>query len=247
MGFPRILNGTELDTHGTDSSETTPLVGQKMVIEDGRTFRYTEAGGTALINGRTTQSIATAASSINEAIDTLAVGATVLTGVGATGANPAADLYKGGYVQVITPANLGPIMQIKSNTLFASNVGTLTLFNPLPIAIAVGDVVTYVESPFRDVIIAATTPTAPVVGVVGVAVAANQYGWLCTGGPARVLTQGTLIIGDGTMASLTTAGAATPWIPETDTVTGVMSQPLGQVMLVKATTEKSPIFLRLEA
>ena len=247
MGFPRGLNGTELDTHGTDSSETTPLVGQKMIIEDGRTFRYTEAAGTALINGRTTQSVIPVAGIINEALDTLAVGATVLTGVVATGINPAADLFKGGYVHVVTPANLGPVMRIKSNTLFASNVGTLTLFNPLPIAIAVGDTVTYAESPFRDVIIGATTPTAPIVGIVGVAIAANEYGWLCTGGPARTIVQGTVVIGDGVMPSDATAGHVEAWVPETDVATGVMSQPIGQVMLVKLTTEKSPIFLRLEA
>lgn len=247
MGFPRILNGSEKDTYLTFSSETTPLVGQKMVIEDGRTFRFTEAAGTALINARTTQSSVPVAGTKDEDLDTLAAGTRVLTGVAATGINPAADLFKGGYVHILTATQLGPVMAIRSNTLFASNVGTLTLFNDLPIAIAVGDKCTYVESPFRDVILTPTTPTAPVVGIVTVAVSANQYGWLATGGPARTLTQGTLVISNGVMPSDGTTGAVEDWVPETDVATGVMNQPLGVCMLVKASGEKSPIFLRLEA
>ncbi len=138
-------------------------------------------------------------------------------------------------------------MAIKSSTLFASNVGTLTLFNDLPLAIAAGDKCTYVQNPFRNVIIGATTPTAPICGVTGIAIPLDNYGWIATGGPARVLGQGTLVISNGVMPSDGTAGAVEDLVPETDVATGVMNQPLGVCMLVKATTEKSPIFLRLEA
>ncbi len=247
MSYPRIQNGSELDTYNTYTSETTPFVGQKMVIEDGRTFRFVEAAGTALINGRTTQSSVPLAGAIDEAVDTMAAGVRTLTGVVSTGINPAKDLFKGGYVHVLTPAQLGPIMRIKSNPLFASNTGSLVLFNDLPVAIAAGDKVTYVESPFRDVFLTPTTATGPVVGIVVVAVSANEYGWIATGGPARVLTQGTIVIGYGVMPSDGTTGAVEDWVPDADAGSGAMSQPLGVVMLVKADGEKSPIFLRLEA
>ena len=251
MGFPRILNLGELDTYDTYSATATrPQLGQKMVIEDGRTFRLVGAGGTALINANCTQSIAPSGNFKDEAVGTVAAGETVITDVDSTGGNAAIDLLVNGYFNILTAANLGPVYRIKSNTLITAsgNSGTITLYHPLAIAIAVGDKCSYVESPFNDVIIAATTPSAPIVGVVVIAVTANEYGWVATGGPTRVFqdTNSVPVVANGTMVSDAVAGAVEDWLPETDVATGVMSQPVGICMAAQTSAEKCIVFVRLE-
>ncbi len=251
MGFPRVLNLGELDTYTTyGATATRPQLGQKMVIEDGRTFRLVGAGGAALINANCTQSIAPSGNFKDEAVGTVAVGETVITDVDSTGGNAAIDLLVNGYFNILTAVNLGPVYRIKSNTLITAsgNSGTITLYHPLTVAIAADDKCSYVESPFNDVIIAATTPTAPVVGIAVIAVTANEYGWIATGGPTRVFqdTNSVPVVANGTMVSDAVAGTVEDWVPETDVATGVMSQPVGICMAAQASAEKCIVFVRLE-
>ncbi len=243
------MNGNETESYRTTTAangEQTPSVGAKMVIEDGRTFRWAENGGVAAVNARIFMSIAPVAAHLDEAVATMAAGATVLTAVGSTGVNPAADLFKNGYLFVTEVAQLDPVHRIKSNTLSVSNVLTITLYNPLLDAIGTNETVTYVENPFRDIVVGlATAYTAPPVGVIGTAIALDAYGWIATGGPAKVLGEDTLIIGKQASLSTTSdAGACVSWVPETDTT--VNNMPIGMVMVVQADTEKSIIFLKLE-
>ncbi len=250
MAFPRVMNGNETESYRTVTAAAgepgAPSVGAKMVIEDGRTFRWAENGGVAAVNARVFMSVAPAGGHLDEAVDTIAAGQTILTGVGSTGLNPAADLFKNGYVFVTEIAQLDPVHRIKSNPLFASNVGTLTLYNPLLDAIAIGETVTYVENPFRDIVVGLSAAyTAPPVGVIGTAIALDAYGWIATGGPAKVLGEDTLIIASQVSLSTTNdAGAVVAWVPETGTT--VNNMPIGMCMVVQADTEKSIIFLKLE-
>jgi hypothetical protein len=93
---------------------------------------------------------------------------------------------------------------------------------------------------FRTVI----QPTAPVAAMSGVAPgvgAASQYGYEQVKGYAAVFTQGTLLIGNPAVPSLTTAGCAMPSVAfETD------GPVVGQVVAVNATTEYSCLDLRIE-
>ncbi len=249
MAFPRVMNGNETESYRTTTAadgESTPSVGAKMVIEDGRTFRWVENGGVAAVNARIFMSVAPATDFLDEAVDVIAAGQTILTGVSATGSNPAADLFKNGYLFVTELAQLDPVHRIKSNTLSVSNVLTITLYNPLLDGIADAEQVTYVENPFRDIVIGlATAYTAPPVGVIGTAIALDAYGWIATGGPAKVLDEDTLIIGKQAGLSTTTDnGAAITWVPETDTT--VNNMPIGMVMLVEGNEKKSIVFLKLE-
>jgi len=249
MAFPRVMNGNETESYRTTTAadgEGTPSVGTKMVIEDGRTFRWVENGGVAAVNARVFMSIAPSANFRDEAVDTLAAGVTVLTGVGATGSNPAADLFKNGYLFVTEIAQLDPVHRIQSNTLSVSNVLTITLYNPLLDAIASGETVTYVENPFRDIVVGlASAYTAPPVGVIGTAIALDAFGWIATGGPTKVLYEDVILIGVGVSLSTTNdAGAVVAWVPETATT--VNNMPIGSAMTVQADTEKGIVFLRLE-
>ncbi len=248
MGFPRLVSGNETETYRTQTAENTPSVGTKMVIEDGRTFRWVENGGVAAVNARVFMSVAPSANFLDEDVGTIAAGETVLTAVDSTSGNGAIDLFKNGYLFVTEIAQLDPVHRIKSNTLITAsgNSGTITLYNPLLDAIGAAETITYVENPFRDIVVGLSSAyTAPPVGVICTAIALDEYGWIATGGPAKVLYEDAIIIGAGVSISTTNdAGAVVAWVPETDTT--VSNMPIGSAMTVQADTEKGIVFLRLE-
>ncbi len=247
MSFPNIIHGSEEETFADTTGENYP-VGTKMLIEDGRAFRFTEAGGTALVVGNLNSGVAPVTGTQSENLDTLAAGVTILTGVASTGINPAANLFQYGYVHTDNATTL-PIMRIKENPLFASNVGTLTLFTPSPTAIAAGNTVTYIENPWRDVIIHGTPPAAVLVGVCRVALTANQYGWLQTTGPCTCLldTDTTTIgaIGDPVCASA--ASDADGSVSGLATATAETNPIIGTALgLIEGNAEQQMVYLQIE-
>ena len=179
-----------------------------MVVEDGRVFRFAENGGTAAVSGRVFQAIVhTVADNGAQAVDTLASGVTVLTGVGATNNAVAVNVLDEGYIFIDTAAQLDPVHRIKTNAAISSGgTGNVTLYTETKDAIAAAETVSYIENPWRDIIIHASPQTAPLVGVIVVAVAANEFGFVQTGGLAKVLVDGTWIVGDEIIASDATDG-----------------------------------------
>jgi hypothetical protein len=249
MGFPRLVSGNETESYRTQASETQPTVGTKMAIEDGRTFRRVENGGVAAVNARVFMSVAPSANFRDEAVGaTVAAGETILPQVGSTSGNGAASLFKNGYLFVTEIAQLDPVHRIKDNTLITASAtsGTITLYNPLLDEINVTETITYVENPFRNIVVGlASAYTAPPVGVIVTAIALDEYGWIATGGPTKVLYEDTIIIGAGVSISTTNdAGAVVAWVPETATT--VNNMPIGSAMTVQADAEKGIVFLRLE-
>jgi hypothetical protein len=119
---------------------------------------------------------------------------------------------KFGYVHSSNTTEL-PLVRIKSNTLITSsgNSGTITLFHPTPTDIASGTKISYYENPWRDVLVYAATPVSVPVGICKVALSANQYGWLQTGGPATWTYDSTTTainsVGDPVAPSSNTAGS----------------------------------------
>ena len=244
MSFPNILNISEEETFNTYTAERVP-VGSLARVEDGRLYRFVENGGVALVASTMAQSrLEVVADSTGQTVGTMAAGVTVLTGVGATNNDFAIDVLKYGYVFTDTAADLNPAYRIKSNTLLdaGASTGTITLFSPTVAAIAAATTVSYMRSPWRDVIVTvATTPTAKVLGAAVNALAIDAFGWVCSRGPASVLTQGTLVIGDPCSPG-TDAGSAR------DVAAGTAeTEPIyGYVLKVEATTESSLIFLTLD-
>ena len=247
MSFPNIVFGSEERIFDDLSSETVP-VGTQMVIEDGRIFRFTEAAGAALVVANLNEGAVPSANTTTEVVATLAAGVTVLTSVGTTTANLAANILVNGYVYTDNATTL-PLMRIKSNTLLlqASTpaTNTITLFQPTPTAIAEGNTISYYVNPWRDVLVFATTPVSVPTGVGKVALTANQYGWLQTGGPCSVSYDSTTTainsVGDPVGPSSNTAGsimgsAAADTIP----IIGL------QYGVVEGTGEQDLIFLTIE-
>ncbi|KKL95530.1 hypothetical protein LCGC14_1853640, partial [marine sediment metagenome] len=110
-GFPKTTYGSEQQTFNTYSVERNP-VGSKMVIEDGRTFRFANCGGAAAVSARVFQALVPSANGLAEAAADGAAGATSITGIGSTGAGFAIDLFNDGYIVIDEEAQLDPIHQI---------------------------------------------------------------------------------------------------------------------------------------
>ncbi len=247
MDFPNIIYGVEAEAFNSYTREGPP-VGHKMVIEDGRTFRFAEAAGSALVVGSLNQGAVPSANFETEAIGTHAAGVTVLTEVGASTGNGAIGLFKYGWIWTDDTTQL-PLMRIKDNTLIseAADTGTITLFNPTPAAITVNSTVSYVKNVWRDVIIHDSPNTAVLTGVCKLALAANEYGWLQTAGPCSVLydSSGTAVAGIGDPVGVdqlvdgAVSGLADQQV-DTDEIIGVS---LG---IVEADGEQTTIFLKLE-
>ncbi len=200
MDYPNIVYGHEEEIFNSYTREG-PMVGTKMMVEDGRLFRFAECGGTVLVVGNLNQGeVPHATNYLDEAIATMAAGATVLTGIGATGANMAISALVNGYINTSGTTEL-PLMRIKDNTLItlSAETGTIYLYNPIPTAIVAGSSCSYIKNPWRDVIIHPSPNTAVLTGVCKLALAANTFGWLQTAGPCSVHydNDGTPIAGVG--------------------------------------------------
>ena len=248
MGTPRVIQGDErlAYTAGTTSEVVAPL-GTKMVIEDGRTFRMAQCDTTtALVNARLTTSPVPLANFKDQVSAVAAAGDRVITGVGSTTGGKVDDVARGGYFTVEDAVQLDPLHRIKTNTAIniSTNVGTITLESDLQDAIASGEAITYIDNPYRQIIIAATTPAALITGIVVRAMAVNVYGWIATGGPARFLEDGVLVVGGGAQASNNVAGSLEDWAPDGNTSEEVESMPVGTTMVIEGDTAKGVIFIK---
>jgi hypothetical protein len=251
MGTPRIVQGDErlAYTAGSTAEVVAPL-GTKLVIEDGRTFRMAQCDtSTALVNANTVTSPAPSANFRDEDVGTMAAGVRVLTAVGSTTGGIVDGALRGGYLTVKDTAQLDPIHRIKTNTAIVetSDRGTITLESDLQDAIASGEKITYIPSPWRQIIIAPTQPAALILGVTVRAMAVDVYSWIATSGPARVLEDGVLIVGQGAQASDNVAGSVEDWAPESDTGNEVEAMFVGTVMVIEGDTVKGLIYLKLDS
>lgn len=241
-GFPKNTFGSEDEAHRTYSVERNP-VGMKMIVEDGRTFRFCENGSADAVSAMLFQSFVPVTDTKGEAVGIIAAGEVDMLEVGATASDQAEDLHNRGYFSVVEAAQLDPIhLILKQNPIKAAGTATVTLESPLVDDIADSETVTYIQNPWRNVIIHPSPPTALVVGVVVRAIPGDEYGWLATSGPAKVLTDNTILIGESVSASLTTDGSMSAWIP--DLATTVNNIPTGNIVSVGATTASSVVWLK---
>lgn len=207
MGFPNVINGSEEESLTARTTQDVPI-GKKMVIEDGRAYRYclNNSSNAIIVANMQQGAIPDVAKYGDQLVDTMAAGVTVLTGVGADTTNLAAEELIDGYCWSEQPSQLGPAQRTKNNTLITQSAvtGTITLYSPLAIAIGSTDTISYIRNTWRNVIIAATTETGLVAGVSVVVIATSGFGWLQTQGPCKIQTSATPLI----TAHIITAGAA---------------------------------------
>ena len=246
MSFMNFVMGADQTVYSTTTTRRFPF-GTLLVTQDGRQYRYTENGGTAIgtvTGGRVFQSSAPSANYDNQAVAAAAaVGDRSITVT--LGGAPALDLFAGGYVAINDVDGEGYIYHVVSNTAAASCVFTLEPPG-IRVALTTSSEANAVLNPFKDVVVHDSPPTAPAMGATPSAWAADVFGWGQTRGPASILTDGTVVVGAGVCASDSVDGAVEHWANDADTAGEIEAMPVGKVMVVAADTEFSTIWLQID-
>lgn len=187
-------------------------LGAQGATADGRKFRWSKAGASALVVGNVIQSEAEDTDHDDIAVRATAAGSTeLLITTGASGGALDANEYAGGFAIVDTTPGLGYIYKISHHdAIAASTDGSIFLQadDSIQVALTTSSKVTLVKNPYQDVIQApATTLTGAVVGVAVYPIAAGEYGWIQTSGPCGVLVAGTPGAGVAVVSPGSAAGA----------------------------------------
>lgn len=231
--------GRELEVHTTQRF----LFGTKMVMQDGRMFRYASFGqggtpglvwqGPANIANHILQTPASAGA-VNDRTLRVQLGATAV----------AADEYKDGYLTINLGTGFGFNYVIDTHpAVLSGGIMTVPLGAGYGLQAAVpttANSVSLVHNPYRAVFQGTHTQIPAGVGLQ--TVSTGNFGWLQTRGPATVLTSGALVVGNpvvatgaltGAVAAFAGAGAATEY-------------EFGIVMLNAGNTNMSVIYVSLE-
>lgn len=254
--MPGIYYGRYGEQH---QSYTTPdggnagrwPLGHNLVLPDGRVYCFTYNAATADVAGNLYQGALPIANHNNRQFATAeAVGSTVVDlDVGATAG--ARDLYMEGYVHTNDAAGEGYAYRIRRAFALGDAHAAIAGSDSIDVNLTDGESIlvaltaatsegTYTHNRFRNVLIHDSPPTAQLAGVAAIATGAARWGWYQVQGPAAVLTQGIVVIGDFCVPSATVDGAVMPSAAfETD------GPYVGIVAAVNADTEYSLINLHL--
>jgi len=195
-------------------------VGTRMILPDGRVFRYSFSNG-APGAGTGVQSSAAEGNHDSDLVVTAAAAVGAKSASVTLGATAAAeDLYANGYLLVNDEAGEGHIYKIRQHDAIGSGgTGTINLMDGDTIAVALttSSQVGLVANPYMHVIPSpGGAQTGRTVGFTTVAVADNSYFWAQTWGEAAVLVDGTLVIFRPIRMSDGTAGAVEEYSSQTD-------------------------------
>jgi len=220
MAFPTTIFGKLKDIYKTSATKVLPL-GTRMVLPDGRVFRYAKNGGTELDLGKICATCSQVAEDIKDIAPTaaVAVGDVSSISVGKSSCtNWSADDFKEGYLYAMDAAGQGQIWQIKANAACATSSGAGATVTLEPESYCVTALTTsasklgIVKNIYDDVRVKPALGGATLLGVpVGVpivTVAENRYFWIQTWGPCMVLDAGTLVSGEKAVIGSTTGAAA---------------------------------------
>ena len=244
--------GTIFGEYGDEKVTSTSedlglLVGTRMVLPDGRVYRYAFTDGAAPAGQGVQSSAAEANHDSGLAIaSAAAIGAnSVSVTLGATAATE--DQYAGGYLFGNDVEGEGHVYKIRQHDAIGSGgTGTINLMDGDTITealVAGSSKVGLVANPYMHVI---PTPggaqTARCVGYAPREVADNAYFWVQTWGEAAVLADGTLVIFLPVRVSDGVAGAVEAYATQTaseEQVVGFATNVLA------ATTEYQFVFLTI--
>lgn len=230
------------DVHETSATQQFKL-GTKLILPDGRVFRYAKNGGTALAKAYMTTSEANYARLVDELQSTsgtsAAVGDYQINIDVTTGGTWVTDELSGGYMLVNKATGIGDIYEVIANEISSTDtLMRVLLRHPLRTALDATSELTLIKSPFRDVDVMPTAAEGTPTGIPLVAVTANYYCWLQVGGiaPCYVDTGDTLVKGEpaGHPATPAVAGACGPIGASTDSFwgTAVYVATAGEVAMI---------------
>lgn len=214
--------------------------GQTAPTYDGRGYTYCLNSTVALVAGFTCQAAAVVANHVGRTITVVqAIGSkTVVVPLGATAAT--LGQYTQGYLTVVSGTGLGYNYRILSNTAAAlSTSTTVTLVDPILVALDATSVVDLVPHPNSATIVTPTSTPKNVIGVSDIAVPASNYFWAQNVGVSAVIQNGTIAANTGVIPGATTAGTV-----DTEATTTI-TQRLGYTTRAGTTTQSQLVNLTI--
>ena len=215
------IRGTPDGVLETNTAQGYPL-GTRMHVEGERIFRYAKNGTTALSVARVVQAalpdFGLENAGISEAVRARTdIKVTVLKT--AIGSVISTNEYEDGLLFVNDGNGEGHVYSVAGNSSAgtANTTAVFTLVAPPRVQIDAGSRVTVLRNRYRNVLQFNSGGLTPTLGIAPVAVAANSYFWLQTGGPCAALQQDDLVVNLPIAASTVTAGAvqvATNVVPQ---------------------------------
>ena len=197
MAFPNYISGTYGDEKAETSTQKRAL-GTRMTFPDGREFRYTHNGGTAIGEGLlcAAEALVTNHGSDGDlAVATTAAGSQTIS-VTVEGTAAAKDLYAEGYMWFnLAGTSVHEFYKIKKHDAFSSSgAATVTLDEESGLHQAVTngtDTVGLMKSPYDNIIVATAALIERPVGITVNNFTADYYGWVQTRGISVAKIDGT--------------------------------------------------------
>lgn len=186
------------DARTVSPTKGAAALGQVAETNDGRKFRYGQAGAVALAPGKMNDGAVVVANHVNlVTAAAAAVGATQVT-VTLGGTAATLDQYAGGMLWCnVTSTGLGIGYLIKGNPAQTTTTGNLvvTLVDPIQTAITTSTKTSLFPALYSGAIITPSAATAggPPVGVfTGSSLPIANFGWFQVGGPCPLLSDATV-------------------------------------------------------
>lgn len=212
---------------------------------DGRKFVFAQNGAVQLGAGLLTMTTGSAVVSnhLGRTLSTAqAVGSTtVAVPLGATAAT--LNQYSYGYLVVVSGTGKGQLVRIKGNTAAASSgTTTVTLFDPLFVALDTTSVVSLYVHPASSVVVSTTSSQFQIIGSTLLTVPISNYFWAQVQGIASVQNNGGIAANTGVVPSATTAGNVDAEVASTIT----QRVGFGAYGTASTTTQYQPIVLSIQ-
>lgn len=240
--MPRVSNLPTISSTNFYATETiaSANVGQEAASQDGRIFRYAQAGAVALVAGNVQQSPARDTQFTGLAVPAaIAIGETTLPLTNGT-TTTVANEFAGGLAVVAESTGIGQIFTITGNTVATSGAAlSVTIQEPVAVALSATSKVTIQKNQFSKVIVSPTTRTGKTAGVACVAAAISAYTWIQTHGHGAALSDATVAaLGEGLSPSTTTAGTTTKKV--------TLLELIGTATLLQVSAKVSPVWLEID-
>lgn len=232
----------DLNPYSTSTVQMHPL-GARAETDDGRKFRYAKAvaataAGYSYSSAPQDSQFQSMAVNAIEPIGEKTIGITLGT------TTVTAGMFVEGYALISYATGIGQFGKIVNHGTGTSGEAiNITLDRPLETALSVTSKVTIVQNPYYNVVIQATTPVAPVVGLAMNVIGAGEYGWVATGGPAMYIPDAganTSVDTLGLAPSTTTAGCLAVQVEANNMMVGFAMQ------VVSVNAYGSPCFLTID-
>ena len=229
------LNATGQSLYSS-SANPQHFLGEEISSNDGRRFRYAKVGATALVPGKLYQNVAETTAIEDLTPAAAAIGDTTITITSSV--TLTANQLAGGYAVITVTPGQGYQYKIKSNPAVTSAGVTITLEDPINIALTTSSRVDLIPSQYASIVVNPTSATGSVVGAAVYPVAAGEYGWIQVSGPCALLADGAITVGTNVIASNAVAGAVEPGADAADlqayvgsAITGIADTQYGLINL----------------